>query len=284
MISLFYQAFSWVLALANLRVRSDDFKELEKVVLRHELGILRRGSRQAQRPGLTVSSSRPRAGCCHAGVGSRPSSRRRRCWHGIRRLVTRRWTYSTRPGRPRWTGDSEHWSRGWRERIRAGLSTDPGTGGRRMRPLSSHPCITREFQGRKAIGFAVQDTGDHTGGTSLRLIGHRARRVAASRCGVRTKCSPLASPRSCSRTGSRHSGRPGARRDHRAPGAGMALRGGPRSRRTAGRETGSVGDHDHGAAVVWTARRDGCGPSSVASCGSRRPTGCGQCHAARLPA
>jgi hypothetical protein len=44
--SLCYLALRWVLALATLRVRSDDFKELEIVVLRHELGILRRGSRQ----------------------------------------------------------------------------------------------------------------------------------------------------------------------------------------------------------------------------------------------
>jgi len=48
LISLCYQAFRWVLALATLRVRSDDFKELEIVVLRHELAILRRGSRQAR--------------------------------------------------------------------------------------------------------------------------------------------------------------------------------------------------------------------------------------------
>jgi hypothetical protein len=34
-----------------LRVRSNDFKELEIVVLRHELGILRR---QRQRPALTT--------------------------------------------------------------------------------------------------------------------------------------------------------------------------------------------------------------------------------------
>ena len=46
--SLCYQAFRWVLALATLRVRSDDFKELEIVVLRHELAILTRGSRQAR--------------------------------------------------------------------------------------------------------------------------------------------------------------------------------------------------------------------------------------------
>ena len=37
MISLSYLALRWVLALTALRVRSDDFKELEIVVLRHEL-------------------------------------------------------------------------------------------------------------------------------------------------------------------------------------------------------------------------------------------------------
>ena len=45
MISLCYLVLRWVLALASLRVRSDDFKELEIVVLRHELAILRRGKR-----------------------------------------------------------------------------------------------------------------------------------------------------------------------------------------------------------------------------------------------
>jgi hypothetical protein len=41
LISFCYLAVRWVLALAKLRVRSNDFKELEIVVLRHELAILK---------------------------------------------------------------------------------------------------------------------------------------------------------------------------------------------------------------------------------------------------
>jgi hypothetical protein len=41
LISLCDFGLRWVLTLATLRVRSDDFKELEIVVLRHELAILR---------------------------------------------------------------------------------------------------------------------------------------------------------------------------------------------------------------------------------------------------
>jgi hypothetical protein len=50
--SLCYRMFRWVLQLAALRLRSGDFKELEIVLLRHELAILRRRPR---RPRLTWS-------------------------------------------------------------------------------------------------------------------------------------------------------------------------------------------------------------------------------------
>ena len=40
----------WVLQLATLRLRSTDYKDLEIVVLRHELAILRRRTR---RPAMT---------------------------------------------------------------------------------------------------------------------------------------------------------------------------------------------------------------------------------------
>ncbi len=48
--SLCYMALRWVLQLAVLRVRSSDFKDLEIVVLRHELAILRR---RRHRPRMT---------------------------------------------------------------------------------------------------------------------------------------------------------------------------------------------------------------------------------------
>jgi putative transposase len=48
--SFCYLALRWVLTLARLRVRSDDFKELEILVLGHELAVLKRGK---PRPRMT---------------------------------------------------------------------------------------------------------------------------------------------------------------------------------------------------------------------------------------
>jgi hypothetical protein len=54
--SLGYLAFRCLLQLVLLRPRSEGFKELEIVVLRHELSVLRR---QADRPQLRPSGARP---------------------------------------------------------------------------------------------------------------------------------------------------------------------------------------------------------------------------------
>ena len=99
--SLPYIALRRLLELVALCCRSRDFKELEIVVLRHELAILRR---QVGRP-----TPRP-ADRAFLAAASRLMPRRRwssffvtpdtlLCWH--RRLLARRWTYSRRsPGRP----------------------------------------------------------------------------------------------------------------------------------------------------------------------------------------
>ena len=98
--SLCYLAVRWILTLASLQARSNDFKELEIVVLRHELAILRRGQR---RPRVTWTDRLLLA------AASRVLPRRQwptffvtpktlLAWH--RRLVTKRWTYPARPGRP----------------------------------------------------------------------------------------------------------------------------------------------------------------------------------------
>jgi hypothetical protein len=93
-------ALRWVLALATLHVRSNGFKELEIVVLRHELAILRRGRRQPRTTGtdrlLPAAASRllPRRRWPSFIVTPKTLL----AWH--RRLVTRRWTYPARPGRP----------------------------------------------------------------------------------------------------------------------------------------------------------------------------------------
>jgi transposase InsO family protein len=91
-----------VMALVLLCLRSSDFKELEIVVLRHELAVLRR---QVSRPTLQPADR------TFLAAASRllPRTRWRAffvtpetllAWH--RRLVARRWTYpGRRPGRPK---------------------------------------------------------------------------------------------------------------------------------------------------------------------------------------
>jgi putative transposase len=100
-VSLLYLLFRRVLAVAALRLRSSEFKELEIVVLRHELAVLRR---QGGRPRL---DERDRAFLAAASRllsrASRPSFFIRPDtllgWH--RQLVRKRWTYAGRaPGRP----------------------------------------------------------------------------------------------------------------------------------------------------------------------------------------
>src|SRR5829696_354837 len=99
-LSLCYVVLGRVLQLAALRLRSNDFKQLEIVVLRHELAILRR---RTLRPALTwtdrlflAAASRllPRARWRSFIVT--PATLLR--WH--RRLVARRWTFTRPVGRP----------------------------------------------------------------------------------------------------------------------------------------------------------------------------------------
>jgi putative transposase len=98
--SLGYLAFRCLLQFVLLRPRSEGFKELEIVVLRHELSVLRR---QAGRPQLRPSDRLLLAAASRLLPRSRwgsfvvtPATLLR--WH--RRLVARRWTYSSLIGRP----------------------------------------------------------------------------------------------------------------------------------------------------------------------------------------
>ncbi len=100
-VSLVYLLFRRSLALAALRFRSRGFKELEIMVLRHELAVLRR---QVARPRLDESDRVFLAAASRLlGRTSRPSffvqPDTLLGWH--RQLVRRRWTYArARPGRP----------------------------------------------------------------------------------------------------------------------------------------------------------------------------------------
>ena len=88
-------------AVVVLLCRSQRSKELEILVLRHELGVLRRQARQPQQRPVdrvllaALSRSLPRSAWTVLSVSPRTLLR----WHA--RLVARRWRYrQTRPGRP----------------------------------------------------------------------------------------------------------------------------------------------------------------------------------------
>ena len=99
-LSLCYVVLRRILQLAALRFRSNDFKDLEIVVLRHELAILRRRTR---RPALTRTDRLFLAATSRLLTRARwrtfiitPATLLR--WH--RRLVAKRWTYARPAGRP----------------------------------------------------------------------------------------------------------------------------------------------------------------------------------------
>ena len=97
--SLCYRLICWLLEFVVLRVRSEEFKELEIVVLRHELAILRRTPRRpitaADRVLLAVASRLLPRVRWPAFIVT-PATLLR--WH--RRLVAKRWTYTRPVGRP----------------------------------------------------------------------------------------------------------------------------------------------------------------------------------------
>ncbi len=98
--SFCYVVLGRLLQLAALRLRSEEFKELEIVVLRHELAVLRRQTGRpvlepADRVFLAAASRLLPRSSWHSFVVT-PTTLLR--WH--RRLVTKRWTYPARVGRP----------------------------------------------------------------------------------------------------------------------------------------------------------------------------------------
>jgi putative transposase len=99
-LAIFYVALQRVLQLAGLLCRSAEFKELEIVVLRHELAVLRRHVRRpALRPAdrlFLAAASRVLPRGKWSSFLVTPSTLLD--WH--RRLVANRWTYARRSGRP----------------------------------------------------------------------------------------------------------------------------------------------------------------------------------------
>jgi putative transposase len=147
LLALIYLAIRRMLALILLRCRSQEFKEFEIVVLRHELEILRRQTRRPER--------RP-ADRAYLAAASRllPRERWRSLlvspdtllrWH--RQLVAKRWTCARRgPGRPRVGGEiRELVLRLARENPRWGYQRIAGElgglGSRLLQPLCGSFCV-----------------------------------------------------------------------------------------------------------------------------------------------
>ena len=99
LVSLCYRLIGWLLEFVVLLVRPGEFKELEIIVVRHELAILRRTTHVRRSPPSTGRCSRLPANSSRAGWRSfivTPATLLR--WH--RRLVARRWTCARPVGRP----------------------------------------------------------------------------------------------------------------------------------------------------------------------------------------
>jgi putative transposase len=99
-LSLCYWILRRLLELVVLALRSEEAKEVEIIVLRHQLHVL---NRQVKRPhlkphdrALLAAASRVLPGGRWASLFVRPETILR--WH--RALVARRWTYPRRTGRP----------------------------------------------------------------------------------------------------------------------------------------------------------------------------------------
>ena len=117
---LLYLIFRQVLGLVLLMGRTSSTKDVELLVLRHEVAVLRRTNPKprldwADRAVFAALIRRlPDDAAGHRLVTPGTILR----WH--RRLVRRRWTYPNRPGRPPIDDVSPRWSSGWRGRTRAG--------------------------------------------------------------------------------------------------------------------------------------------------------------------
>jgi hypothetical protein len=82
-LSFLYLAFRALLGALFRRRRGLDVKDVELLVLRHELDVLRRQVARPQFRAADVPCSRRRPATCHARRAKRVSSPRERCCGGI---------------------------------------------------------------------------------------------------------------------------------------------------------------------------------------------------------
>src|SRR3954451_9279135 len=173
---LLYLIFWQVLGLVLLIGRTSATKDVELLVLRHEVAVLRRTN---PRPHLEWADRAVFA----ALIQRLPRTLRRHRlvtpdtilrWH--RRLVRRRWAYPNRPGRPRSTTRSPHWSCGWQRTTRNGDTRG-----------SKASCSN------SATAWAPR----RSGGSSSATASHRRRSGTPTPPGG-SSCAPR--PRACSRS------------------------------------------------------------------------------------
>ena len=117
---LLYLIFLRILGLVLLMGRASSTKDVELLILRHEVAVLRRTNPRprldwADRAIFTALTRwLPKDLRSHRLVTPGTILR----WH--RRLVRRRWTYSNRPDGHRSTTSSPRWWHGWHGTTRAG--------------------------------------------------------------------------------------------------------------------------------------------------------------------
>jgi len=172
-VSLLYLLFRGALAVAALRLRSREFKDLEIVALRHELAVLRR---QIARPRLDerdrvflAAASRLLSRASRPSFFIRPDTLL--CWH--RQLVRKRWAYAGRPpGRPtiseeirelvlRLAGENPRWGyqRIVGELAGVGLSVSATTVAKILRAGCKNPFGSRAAAAEAALASASPPAG-----------------------------------------------------------------------------------------------------------------------------
>ena len=157
-LSFLYWMLRRLLALLVLRLRSEREKEIEILVLRHQLRVLERqvGRAQFQPADRALLAAFSRALPRRAWPSFLVSPATLLRWH--RELVARRWTYPhRRPGRPATPDDLREPdpAAGARE-PRLGIPADPGRAGRARRfACCQHRLGNPQARGNRACAAAT---------------------------------------------------------------------------------------------------------------------------------